>query len=162
LPGAYVLELYLPEEVYLTVGKQGGARFKTGAMLYLGSARGPGGLKARLSRHLQPDIAKSPHWHIDYLRRIAQVRAFAYQIQPEIAPVARLECLWSQALARLPGGCVPLPGFGASDCRLGCPAHLIAFPAEKQDPHPRLDRSVWLQTLEQAAGSPLVTSPSPG
>ena len=43
-----------------------------------------------------------------------------------------------QALAALPNACVPIPHFGASDCRMGCPAHLIAVP-----PHLSLT-SVWL------------------
>jgi Uri superfamily endonuclease len=39
----------------------------------------------------------------------------------------RLECPWSKALAQLPGSGIPAAGFGASDCRNGCQAHLIYF-----------------------------------
>jgi Uri superfamily endonuclease len=161
LPGAYVLELYLPQEATIVVGRLGEARFPAGAMLYLGSACGPGGLKGRLNRHLQPNKAGSLHWHIDYLRRVARVRAIAYLVQPESPPAEPLECLWSQALVRLPGSSVPLPGFGASDCRLGCPAHLVAFPGVGRAGTPLLQRSAWLEALERAAGAPLVISPSP-
>jgi Uri superfamily endonuclease len=160
LHGAYALELYLPQQVSIEIGRLGVTRFPAGALFYLGSAHGPGGLKARLSRHLQPDIAKSHHWHIDYLRGIAQVRASAYLTESETAPPARLECLWSQALIHLPGSCVPLPGFGASDCRLGCPAHLLAFPGDEKSSHPLLERPEWLAVLVQAAGSSLVISRS--
>ncbi len=66
--------------------------------------------------------------------------------------------LWSQALVRLPGSSVPLPGFGASDCRLGCLSHLVAFPGEGSGGSPLLLRPIWLQALERAAGAPLVTS----
>jgi Uri superfamily endonuclease len=143
------------------VGRLGEALFPAGPMLYLGSARGPGGLKGRLGRHLQPNRAVSQHWHIDYLLRIAQVRAIAYLIQLELSPAAPLECLWSQALVRLPGGGVPQASSGASDCRMGCPAHLIASPGVGQDGPPLLHRSAWLGALERAAGAPLVISPSP-
>lgn len=34
------------------------------------------------------------------------------------------ECVLSQALAQTPGVRVPIPGFGATDCRCGWPAHL--------------------------------------
>jgi hypothetical protein len=50
---------------------------------------------------------------------------FALSGGPSLLP---LECAWSQALARLPGTRIPAPGFGSSDCRCACPAHLVAFP----------------------------------
>jgi hypothetical protein len=37
------------------------------------------------------------------------------------------ECLWSQILTKKSGAFIPRAGFGASDCRNGCPAHLIGF-----------------------------------
>ena len=160
-PGAYVLELYLPQEASIMIGRLGETRFPAGAMLYLGSARGPGGLKGRLGRHLQPDKAGLLHWHIDYLRGITQVRATAYLVQEELSPAELLECLWSQALVRLPGSSVPLPGFGASDCRLGCPAHLVVFAGYGEDGPPLLNRPAWQGALERASGAPLVISPSP-
>ncbi len=88
---------------------------------------GTGGLRARLGRHLRGE-GKS-HWHIDTLRRVARVQDICYLAAPWITVGQRLECLWSQALASLPGATVPVPGFGASDCRLGCPAHLVALPS---------------------------------
>jgi Uri superfamily endonuclease len=160
LPGAYVLELYLPWGASLTVGQLGRAHFPAGVMFYLGSARGPGGLKGRLARHLQPDRAITPHWHIDYLRRIAWVRAIAYLFQQELPSAGPLECMWSQALVGLSGSHVPLPGFGASDCRLGCPAHLFAFPGERLDSSPLLNRPAWLQALEQAVSASLTIRPA--
>lgn len=162
LPGAYVLEFILSQQAEITVGRPGQASFPAGALFYLGSARGPGGLKARLGCHLQPVKLATPHWHIDSLRAVARVRALAYLIQPAAMPVAPLECLWSQALAQLPGSCLPLPGFGASDCRKGCPAHLVAFPGEQKSNHPLLASSGWLQSLALVAGAPLTIVPSPG
>jgi Uri superfamily endonuclease len=69
--GTYVLLLYLAENRTITVGKLGTFDFPMGWYTYIGSAFGAGGLVARLKHHLQP--GDRPHWHIDYLRREAQV-----------------------------------------------------------------------------------------
>jgi Uri superfamily endonuclease len=127
--GGYVLELYLAQALVIQIGRLGEFNFPAGAYLYFGSACGPGGLCARLSRHLLPAASHRSHWHIDFLRVAAEVRALGYlaDLCPDQS-AQRLECLWSQAAARLPGSSVPAPGFGASDCRSGCPAHLIFIP----------------------------------
>jgi Uri superfamily endonuclease len=44
-----------------------------------------------------------------------------------LAAPERLEHRWALALARLPDCTIPMPHFGASDCR--CPAHLLYLPA---------------------------------
>lgn len=129
-PGEYVLELFLAQPATMQVGRLGEFTFPPGAYLYFGSACGPGGLRARLTRHMLPVSSHSVHWHIDYLRAVAGLRALgilAGSCQEQAAQ--RLECRWSQALASLPGSLVPVPGFGASDCHLGCPAHLLAIQA---------------------------------
>ena len=41
---------------------------------------------------------------------------------------ARLECTWVKRLLALLGASAPAPGFGSSDCRNGCPAHLVRLP----------------------------------
>ena len=41
---------------------------------------------------------------------------------------ARLECTWVKRLLALNGASAPAPGFGSSDCRNGCPAHLVRLP----------------------------------
>ena len=122
-PGAYALVLRLEQPTRLRVGALGAALFPAGVYVYLGSARGPGGIRARLGRHLRGK--GRPRWHVDYLRAVAWPVAYAYTT----APPRRLpwECAWSQALAALAEAWVPLPGFGASDCRHGCLAHLVAF-----------------------------------
>ncbi|MBN1976046.1 MAG: GIY-YIG nuclease family protein, partial [Anaerolineae bacterium] len=90
--------------------------FSSGWYAYVGSAQGPGGLAARLARHLRP--LKSLHWHIDYLRAQAQPVQAWYTTGTQ-----KRECAWARALSSFPAASIPVPRFGASDCR--CPAHLI-------------------------------------
>lgn len=105
----------------LQVGRLGEFDLPAADYVYLGSACGPGGLRARLGRHLSG--AGRAHWHIDYLRRVTQVAGCLYRPgRPS------LECAWSQTLLLQPEAFIPIPGFGARDCVSGCPAHLIAFP----------------------------------
>lgn len=140
LTGTYALALRLDSPQRFLAGRLGEFNAPAGEYVYTGSAFGPGGLRARLQRHLAGDGAL--HWHIDYLRRIARPIWFAY------SPAARrLECDWSQRLNALPGACAPIPGFGASDCRAGCPAHLIAVPGPNLEPAPIID------ALQNVSGS---------
>ena len=50
-PGTYALLLRLDKQERITVGKLGTFDFPVGYYLYVGSALGPGGLRARLARH---------------------------------------------------------------------------------------------------------------
>jgi Uri superfamily endonuclease len=118
-PGTYALVLDLPHALMdVRIGCLGEFHFPAGWYVYVGSARGPGGLAARLARHLRLD--KSPHWHIDYFRVHARPVEIWYAIGMQ-----RRECAWTQVIAGLSRASVPVPRFGASDCR--CPAHLIHF-----------------------------------
>jgi len=116
--GTYILVLHVGQETETSIGRLGTFNFPSGYYLYAGSARGPGGLKARLARHLRE--RKQSRWHIDYLLREARVVEIWKASSPQ-----KLECLWAQALLRMPGARIPVYGFGSSDC--GCPAHLIYF-----------------------------------
>lgn len=90
-----------------------------GSYVYVGSARGPGGLRARCARHLHN--ARTCHWQIDWLLAgTADRRIMAF-------PGWR-ECELLTQLLRIEGASVPLPGFGSTDCRR-CPSHLLALPA---------------------------------
>lgn len=129
-PGSYLLWLHTPQTQELIVGRLGRFNFPPGDYFYLGSAQGPGGLRARLGRHLLG--SGKPHWHIDHLRAVTQVRGFGYQIrlsQSGTTPHIPLECDWSQKLTILSEVSLPAPGFGASDCRSGCAAHLVRVSA---------------------------------
>ncbi len=114
-PGAYVLLITLSEQHR---GRFAGKDFtlEPGRYAYCGSAKGPGGIAARVGRHFRRD--KKAHWHIDQLTiAAASISALAYPGQGECALMARLV----EA-----GASVPFPGFGSSDCRL-CAAHLACL-----------------------------------
>lgn len=119
--GAYVLHFATARWQKIVIGHLGEQYLAAGHYFYVGSARGAGGLQARVGRHLRS--AGALHWHIDYVRAVAEVQNVFYTVTDK-----SLECAWSQALARLPAALIPVPHFGASDCRSGCAAHLIAFP----------------------------------
>ena len=120
-PGTYVLVLACTAPITLCVGGLGQVVLSAGLYAYVGSARGPGGLRARLTRHLRE--SKPLRWHIDYLTAVVPIVHVHYLGRP-----APLECRWAQALARLPGSSTPVPRFGSSDCRNGCAAHLVRLP----------------------------------
>ena len=116
LPGAYLLVVALPASLNVTLPNRPAATLAPGRYLYAGSARGPGGLRARLARHMRAE--KKPHWHIDRLTEAGTVEgAWAIPGGDECALIA--------ALASLP---VPVPGFGSTDCRC-CTSHLLCWPA---------------------------------
>ena len=74
LPGAegnYVLILFVPQMKRLAKSAAWGAYdIIPGFYAYVGSAFGPGGLRARIHHHLE-SVAQ-PHWHIDYLLALAE------------------------------------------------------------------------------------------
>jgi Uri superfamily endonuclease len=119
--GTYVLVMRLSAPATIAVGRLGVFDMPGGYYLYVGSAHGAGGLRARVGRHLR--AAKRLHWHVDYLAAHAQIVEVWMRASPE-----RLECRWAAALAGLDGGSIPVPRFGASDCT--CPAHLFRLPVE--------------------------------
>lgn len=133
--GTYILVLHLEAPTRLTVGKLGAFDFAAGWYAYVGSAFGSGGLRGRLKHHLT-ETAK-PHWHIDYLRTATTVRDVWF-----LTSETRHEHIWSSRLQSLPGAAVPVPRFGASDCK--CAAHLIYFPDEPD-----------FTTIRAAVGVPL-------
>ena len=112
-PGAYLLVIDLAAPLPLPRAGTGAMILPPGTYLYAGSARGPGGLRARLARHFRLD--KTPHWHIDRLTMAGILRG------AWIFPAAG-ECAIIAALAGLPH---PAAGFGSTDCPT-CPSHLLA------------------------------------
>ena len=115
--GAYGLLISLARPMRLGIGTLGRPKLAAGLYLYLGSANGPGGIAARVRRHLRRE--KPLHWHVDHLTRRARV------IEVLVVPGGS-ECRLADMVRALPGVPVPVPGFGSSDCRR-CPAHLLAL-----------------------------------
>jgi Uri superfamily endonuclease len=119
-PGTYALILENARPARLAVGRLGSIELRPGFYVYVGSALGPGGLQARVGRHLVP--SRAVHWHIDYLKRAAHILEVWYVLDS-----VRREHAWAKALGGLAGASIAMPGFGASDCR--CAAHLFHFPS---------------------------------
>lgn len=118
-PGTYALILRARRSVpTLQVGRCGTLRVQPGWYVYIGSAFGPGGVRARLRHHCR--VSATPRWHIDYLRRAAEPETVWYTYDPQPR-----EHSWAGSVGRLRSACVPLPGFGASDC--SCLTHLFFF-----------------------------------
>ena len=65
-PGTYALILQCDLNDRVQIGRLGEIELRPGYYIYVGSAFGPGGVKARVERHWRTD--KRKHWHIDYLR----------------------------------------------------------------------------------------------
>lgn len=112
--GAYVLMIELAESVEVTLPGKPKAPLKAGRYLYCGSAKGSGGIRARLSRHMRR--GKALHWHVDLLTEAGRVTG------AWIFP-GRDECELVLSLSRL---CAPIRGFGSTDCTK-CWSHLLIW-----------------------------------
>lgn len=117
-PGTYVLVMRLPRRRVLRIGGLGTFPLEPGWYLYAGSARGPGGVRGRVNRHLRRD--KRLHWHVDYLATVADVAEVWFTHDGEISEHDVIHML-----TRMDGIQVPVRGFGSTDCRAGCTAHLL-------------------------------------
>jgi Uri superfamily endonuclease len=108
-PGCYVL-LVLAEGPVRVGAKTFQGTLAPGLYLYVGSAGGPGGLRARLLRHFRR--RKRIHWHIDWLTT-----------SPNAKPIAAAYCTgpWGVEAEAEASGCLeakgykPIKGFGATD-----------------------------------------------
>jgi Uri superfamily endonuclease len=123
MQGAYLLYIQVKRPIRLEVGAMGMIAFPAGQYVYVGSAHS--GIEARTARHRRLAEQKSGklHWHIDYLltnKHVQWVREEAYE--------DKNECALSKQIAAKKGVTVPVPGFGASDCRSGCISHLYLVP----------------------------------
>ncbi len=117
--GAYVLHLKLKAAVKLNIASRLKKELPSGFYLYVGSARS--GIVTRVERHRKLARTKTGkiHWHIDYLLTHADCRLMRVEMLPEAE-----ECQISKNISRRKDIMVPIPGFGSSDCRSGCRAHL--------------------------------------
>ncbi len=116
--GLYVFLMRLRTPDFIQVGALGRFHFPAGWYLYTGSASR--GLTKRVERHW--NLKKKVRWHIDYLSTALDSEPVGAVVVPSDAGLS--ECELNQKVGRLVGGQTLVPGFGASDCRAGCPAHL--------------------------------------
>lgn len=116
-PGTYALVLCSETDQLIRVGRLGAVRVPWGFWVYIGSALGPGGVRARVGHHLR--ISPRPRWHVDYLRARTRLVEVWYAYDAE-----RREHDWAEAM-RSRRHADSLPGFGVSDCR--CESHLFRF-----------------------------------
>lgn len=116
--GTYALLLACAHSRTLRIGRLGDRLVPRGWYIYVGSAFGPGGLKSRCLRHFH--TLRRLHWHIDYLRPAASLQDIWFTLDH----VPR-EHRWAEMIAGWPGAGIPIPRFGASDCR--CRSHLFHF-----------------------------------
>lgn len=117
-PGTYALMLSSATNAAIRVGRLGNLRLQMGFYVYVGSALGPGGVRARLAHHARS--ARRPHWHIDYLRAHTTLEEvwFCYDRKSREHHLAR-------CFAAMRTASVPMAGFGSSDC--DCESHLFFF-----------------------------------
>lgn len=118
--GSYCLLFRLKEPRNITIGKLGNFFFDRGYYFYFGSAKGSGGLRARINRHIS--MEKKKFWHIDFLRPHLIILAVVFTMEID------KECEWGQTTEAKFGLRMPAKGFGASDCRVFCKAHLKYSP----------------------------------
>lgn len=112
--GAYLLLLRLDRPVDVPT-RNARWHVEPGFYAYAGSAYGPGGLRARVRRHLAS--TKRLRWHIDHLT------VGATSISALIS-TGDFECALVERLLASGAFDIPHRGFGSSDCRR-CEAHLL-------------------------------------
>lgn len=114
-----MLHFQLAEPARLRTGTLGEHELSAGLYLYVGSARR--GIAARVARHKRLARTKTgtTHWHIDCLLAHRRCRITGIDVFPGTE-----ECALSLRIARREGVTAPIRGFGATDCRAGCQAHL--------------------------------------
>ena len=111
LPGAYLLLIELTKVTDVKLRKMRSASLVPGRYIYAGSAYGPGGLNAELSRHMRR--TKVERWHVDQLTKTGACGAWIF-------PGCN-ECDLVELNSALP---VPIIGFGSTDCKR-CHSHLL-------------------------------------
>lgn len=125
--GVYQVWLRVAEPIRVRVGALGRCAFPAGVYVYTG--RAARGLATRVLRHVRVcgrcrtrerggERPPKVRWHIDYLLRHRAVR-IERVVLASSAPAD--ECRVNKSA----GGQVAVAGFGASDCRNGCGAHLV-------------------------------------
>ncbi len=139
LPGAYALLIRLDASLLAKAGRQA-VMLTPGRYIYCGSAKGPGGIAARLRRHMRRK--KRAHWHVDQLT-CAGATLGAWAVP------GGDECALNEELAVFPS---PVEGFGSTDCPR-CKSHLRFWPTDAALP------SHWENARKNAKSIPSASEP---
>ena len=115
--GAYALVLRLDETIHIEFPGVTCDRLMPGWYVYVGSAKGRGGIRARVRRHFRS--VKTAHWHIDRLT-VHAVEMVA------LAVADGHECELVGKLLKSPKFKTAAAGFGSTDCSL-CESHLLTI-----------------------------------
>lgn len=116
--GCYAIVLRVKRQTRIAIGALGPVVFAPGLYVYCGNAAR--GLRSRVLRHMR--ATKNKHWHLDYLTCSRQTQAVAGLVfqSGELDECALVRRILSKHSAS-----APVKGFGSSDCRQGCRAHLL-------------------------------------
>jgi len=106
--GTYALVFACNQVRPVLVGKLGTMALQTGYYIYIGSAFGPGGIRARMHHHLK--VQTTVHWHVDYLKPHCSLREVWVDYSPR-----KTESHWAGKLVKCNKVTIPMTGFGASD-----------------------------------------------
>ena len=109
--GGYAIILYVEKTIWINLFKKP-IRIEPGFYVYVGSACGPGGLRARILRHLRR--SKKVRWHIDKITSNVSARIvrviYSDKVQGNLFERRVSSCLFSKGLDYI-------ERFGSSDDR---------------------------------------------
>ena len=111
----------LAQDGMISTGRFGGFCLLSGIYFYCGSAHGPGGLRARISRHIR--LEKKKHWHYDFIRPYLLLSRVWW------TDLTVSECDLCRWIAEFTHISFPLAGFGSTDCSRDCRSHLMLGPS---------------------------------
>ena len=122
--GLYLFLVRRRKPLRIKVGALGWCDFGAGWYIYTGRARRS--LIKRVQRHWLS--RKRLRWHIDYLSSAPGSEPIGAVLLTDAAHDFLDECWINQRVGALLDAQAVMPGFGASDCMSGCPAHLWYLP----------------------------------
>jgi len=125
LQGIYTLIIKVNDDMIRFTIRNKEFTLESGIYCYNGSALGKStNIENRINWHLKKQ--KKVHWHIDRVT-VNQQSEIIQIVFSESKREIQGECLVSQEMAKNPKFTVPIPKFGASDCKNNCPAHFFKF-----------------------------------
>lgn len=136
-PGSYIVLSKLFVETQIGSGQFADRPLPVGIYFYSGSAFGPGGLRARIGRHLR--LRTKKHWHFDHIKEYLEISEIWYSTE-----ILKHECQFIRRIRETGQATFPVPGFGSSDCSCQCPAHLAHLPMD-------VDLAIIFKELNQVA-----------